>query len=40
MLPGGLMNHIAFSIDNAVYVGIGENEEEQLVPSLYKIIEQ
>lgn len=40
MLPGGLMNHIAFSIDNAVYVGIGENDEEQLVPSLYKIIEQ
>ena len=37
---GGRMNHIAFSVGNRVYVGLGENEDIQVCGDLYCIYEK
>ena len=37
---GGRMNHIAFSVGNRVYVGLGENEDIQVCSDLYCIYEK
>ena len=37
---GGRMNHIAFSVDKRVYVGLGENEDIQVCGDLYCIYEK
>lgn len=37
---GGRMNHIAFSVGNRVYVGLGENEYIQVCGDLYCIYEK
>ena len=37
---GGRMNHIAFSVGNRVYVGLGENEDIQVCGNLYCIYEK
>ena len=37
---GGRMNHIAFSIGNKVYVGLGENEDIEVCGDLYCIYEK
>lgn len=39
-LPGGRMNHVAFSVGNRVYVGLGENEDIQICGDLYCIYEK
>ena len=37
---GGRMNHVAFSVGNRVYVGLGENEDIQICGDLYCIYEK
>lgn len=37
---GGRMNHVAFSIDNRVFVGLGENEDIQVCGDIYCIYEK
>lgn len=37
---GGRMNHIAFSVDSRIYVGLGENEDIQVCGDLYCIYEK
>lgn len=41
ILPdGGRTNHIAFTIGNKVYIGLGENEQYQVCNQLYMIHEE
>lgn len=37
---GGRMNHIAFSVEECIYVGLGENEDIQVCGDLYCIYEK
>ena len=36
----GLINHVAFSIDQRIYVGLGEDEEIKITNRLYCIYEK
>ena len=37
---GGRMNHVAFSVGNRIFVGLGENEDIQICSDLYCIYEK